>query len=498
MSFTKNLSCSLFVFLCIPAIGKSQNLYFTNSDSLTMSGNAQIILNNTSTSNRTFLKNNKYFQCNNSSVVDIISYGLASIGGTSLPTFKNLTVDLKSTDPTNPNILTLNQSIVVNGDLSFASDGLIELNSFGINFGNNANGQIVNETNTARITGINGGKIIKTVNMSAPNSRVNVNFGNLGIIISTNGANGNTTTAGDLGNVTVTRGHTLQKNTAGTGFAGVYRYFDVKPTSNPAGNNITVKFTYFDAEVTKAPVDYTNAKDQLTLWNSQESTRGIWLLTDRDSYDATNNWVLKSGIPTLTTASGVNYRFTLSSTTTKPLPVQLINFTGNWNSGNADLVWKVSNDGSLHHFELEHSQDGISFSKLSDILSIPSAITEQHYAYTDQHPYTPISYYRLKVVDNTQKYFYSNVIKLKAGGELTASIYPNPAQDHTYLSFSSLTDGNTTIQLFNAAGQLVRAQTISFHKGDNIIDISLNNLPKGMYAVKSADILIDHNMLIKN
>src|SRR6476646_1294868 len=120
MSFQKYFSRLLFASLFIPAIGKSQDLYFINGDSLTVSGAVQIILQNPSTSNSTTVKNNKYFQCNNTSVVDIISYGPAFIGGSIFPVFKNLTVDLQSTDPLHPNILTLNQNISVFGNLSFA------------------------------------------------------------------------------------------------------------------------------------------------------------------------------------------------------------------------------------------------------------------------------------------------------------------------------------------------------------------------------------------
>jgi hypothetical protein len=490
MSFCKSIGWLLLITVIInPLVSIGQDLNFINSNNLIMSGSAFLVIKNSATSNNTTFTNNKTVTCNNSSTIDIISYGPAYISGTNPPSFRNLTVDLNSKDPANPNILTLNTIITVFGNLTFASDGLIELNGKIITLGSNASGQIVNETNTARITGINGGTITKSVNMSSPNPQTNVNFGNIGLVLST---------TGNLGNVTVFRGHTLQTNSAGDGFAGVYRYYDVRPTLNPGGNNITVKFSYLNAEVTKAPVDYTNSKDQLTLWNNQESTRGFWLLTDRDAYDATNDWVLKSGLPTLTSASPSNMRFTLSSTTTKPLPITLLHFTGSLSGGVSNLIWSISNDGSLHHFELERSQDAVSFLKLSDILPGLSTSSVEDYRYSDQHPYTPVTYYRLKIVDKTQKYFYSNVVKLKAGNEITALIYPNPATDHTYLSFSSLTEGNTSIQLFNSAGQLLRSKTISFHKGDNVFEVSLEGLPKGMYVVRSKGITLNHNMLIKN
>ena len=419
----------LIIVLLLFSDLKAQDLWVINSNNLIMNGGSYLLIVNPSTTNKTTFKNTNNVTCNNSSTVDMISSGPAFISGGGFTSFKHLIVDLRSTDPLHPNILTLSSNITVSTDLSFASDGLIELNGKTITLGANGAGQILNETNTARITGTSGGTVSKQINMSSPNPLTNVNFGNMGLVLST---------TGNLGNVTVFRGHVLQQNTAGNGFGGVYRYFDIKPTLNPAGNNITIKFSYLDAEVTKAPVDYTNSKDKLTLWNNQESTRGIWLLTDRDSYDDTNNWVLKSGISTLTSTSASNMRFTLSSTTTKPLPVTLLYFRGDLVNGQSNLKWSISNDGSLHHFELERSQDGVSFSKLSDILPGLSTNNVENYSYTDQHPYNPVTYYKLKVVDKTQKYSYSNVVKLKAGNEI---MHPFTLTQllmiHTFLSQAS-------------------------------------------------------------
>lgn len=441
---------------------KAQTLTVTNTGSVILTGSVVLNFNNAGS-----LTNNGVFDGTGSnSTVTYSCNCSALLGGSSISSFNNFTFNISPQ-------LTLTGNIKVDGDLKFATDGLFELNKNDIDLGS-GNGKIVGETNTARITGINGGRILKSQVLNAPS---NVNPGNLGIEI---------TTSQNLGATQIIRGH-QQQFSAGNPFSGVYRYFDFFPsTGNTPGMNIIARFNYFDDELISG-FDKLN----LTLWNSPD-LGASWLMYGDDNKSTVSDWVEKASI------SFINSRVTLSNTVLKPLPIKLFDFNGKMLNGYSNLYWSIANDGSLHHFELEHSTDAVSFSKLGNILPVLSSSNLEQYTFVDQHPFNSINYYRLKVIDKTQKYFYSNIVKLKSDEGFTASLYPNPATDHTYLSFSTGKDGNTSIELCNAAGQLVRSENISYHKGNNLIKVSLFNLPKGMYILRSADINIDHNTLIKN
>ena len=441
---------------------KAQTLKVNNTASAILSGSVDLNFNNAGS-----ITNNGVLDgVGSNSTVTYSCNCNASLGGSATSSFNNFTFNVSS-------LLTLNGNIMVDGDLKFATNGLFELNNFDIDLGNGS-GKLVGETNNARITGINGGRILKTQILNGPSD---VNPGNLGMEI---------TTSQNLGATQIIRGH-VQQNNAGNPFSGVYRYFDFLPsTGNTTGMNITARLNYFDDEL----ISGFNKTD-LTLWNSPDFGTS-WLMNGDDSKSTTSDWVEKTSI------NFINYRLTLSNTVLAPLPVRVLYFKGKMQDGYSNLYWSIVNDGSLNHFELERSSDALSFTKLSDILPTLSTVSVEDYAFVDQHPFNPVTFYRLKVIDKTQKYFYSNVVKLKSGTEITATIYPNPATGHTYLSFSSVTNGNTTVELFNSAGQLVKSRSISYNKGDNVFEISLADLPKGMYVIRSMAISFDHNVLIRD
>jgi hypothetical protein len=458
----KKLIAIILILLVPHSYINAQALTVTNTSNVILSGSIVLNFNNTNS-----ITNNGVFNSLGSNSTVIYSCNCnAVLGGSASSSFNNFTFNVSP-------LLTLNGNIQVDGDLKFVINGLIELNNNDIDLGSGS-GKIVGETNAARVTGINGGRILKTQDLNAP---AGVNPGNLGLEIST---------THNLGLTQIIRGH-VQQYESGRPFSGVYRYFDFFPaTGNTSGMNIGIRFNYFDDEVVP-----TYSKSDLSLWESPDGGTN-WTYLNSDFSDVNNDWVQQDNI------SFINARVTLSPASPAPLPVKIISFAGRMVNNESLLNWNINNDGSLNYFELERSNDGASFTYLSSIVSSNATGNIQLYSYTDEHPFNPYTYYRLKLVDKTQKSFYSNVVKLKSGNEIIASLYPNPASDHSYLSFSSLTSGNTSVELFNAAGQMVRSENIAYNTGENVIEISLSNLPKGMYILRSAGINIEHNTLIKN
>ena len=95
-----------------------------------------------------------------------------TISGVGFLNFHNLELNKPSAT------LTLSQNMVVSSQLLFSA-GLLNLNGYNIDLG--ATGALVNESETNRAAGHNGGLITTTQNLNAPNA---ANPGNLGAIIS--------------------------------------------------------------------------------------------------------------------------------------------------------------------------------------------------------------------------------------------------------------------------------------------------------------------------
>ncbi|MEO8087682.1 MAG: T9SS type A sorting domain-containing protein, partial [Bacteroidota bacterium] len=60
-------------------------------------------------------------------------------------------------------------------------------------------------------------------------------------------------------------------------------------------------------------------------------------------------------------------------------------------------------------------------------------------------------------------------------------VYPNPAHDKMKVEISSYTSDRTTIELSNALGEIVYRSEFNIHEGNNLMELNLENLPKGFY-----------------
>lgn len=86
-------------------------------------------------------------------------------------------------------------------------------------------------------------------------------------------------------------------------------------------------------------------------------------------------------------------------------------FTGKNESDSILLEWKTGTEENLNHFEIERSaSEPNSFVNIGSISAIGS---NSYYYYRDNtrdNPVVPVYYYRLKIVDNSGNYVYSQTI----------------------------------------------------------------------------------------
>ena len=85
-------------------------------------------------------------------------------------------------------------------------------------------------------------------------------------------------------------------------------------------------------------------------------------------------------------------------------------------------------------------------------------------------------YYRLKIVGLSGEVKYSNTILVKKAANTAVNIYPNPAVNSLHVSGLN---GNSTIKIMNANGQLVMQQKTSA----STISLEITSLKAGMYVI---------------
>ena len=429
MKFYKKIYTALILFSCKTVWAQ---LTITSGTQLKTAGNIQLVFANTN------LVNNG--TCYNTSGRFVFSGNVVnSISGSNAVQIQELEIA-----KTNGAFLNLQQNIGVGGKVVFTSSN-INLNDYTLDLG--TTGFLEAESESSRISTSGIGQVSATALLNSP---LSVNPGNLGAFI---------TSTQNLGTVLLKRGH--QSQLIGNGIvSSILRYYEILPGNNTE-LNATLRFSYLEGELNTLP------ENSLVLWRSSNNTQ--WSNEMFTARDLVANWVEKNNLTSLS-------RFTLSVANTA-LPVQLSQWSGSIINCRAELVWKTLSEQTSSHFDIEHSSDGVLFTKVGEVLATGNSATIQRYSLNvdiDQGQ----NWFRLKMVDKDGTYKVSPIILLRNictnNGYV---IYPNPVKNMLWIK--GLQAGQRVV-FSNSNGQVIRIwQTASSASGFDVSTVA-----KGMYSIQ--------------
>lgn len=167
------------------------------------------------------------------------------------------------------------------------------------------------------------------------------------------------------------------------------------------------------------------------------------------------------------------------------LPVELILFDGVSKGYYNSIYWKSAIETNFKHYELESSEDGINFTKIATVNPIGNVSSINSYNYLDFNPYSPITYYRLKMVDLDYSFEYSRIISIENGTNKTGTlvVFPNPATNELYIKLSVPNEKNATIDIKDILGRVIYHQEIDLTQSINNNYINTANFASGTYIV---------------
>lgn len=163
------------------------------------------------------------------------------------------------------------------------------------------------------------------------------------------------------------------------------------------------------------------------------------------------------------------------------LPIELLNFTANYNGKNAvDLIWQTATETNNDFFTVERSKDGVQFQNVITLDGAGNSTQLNYYSTTDSSPLEATSYYRLKQTDYDGKQSYSNLVSVTIKENLVKNIYPNPANEKLFIEFRN--DMNTAfdLKIVNSVGQTLYMENEIL---ENNLSVNLNSFPKGIYIL---------------
>jgi hypothetical protein len=228
----------------------------------------------------------------------------------------------------------------------------------------------------------------------------------------------------------------------------------------------------------------------LTLYNRSYSNATGAGFSIAKSPSASPSWALTgSCVSSAVTAVTRNAMSGFSKMATiqglQPLPVELIVFNGTTESTYNSIYWKSAVEQNFMHYELESSEDGINFYKITTVNPIGNVSSLNNYNYLDFDRYSPITYYRLKMVDLDYSFEYSNIIALENGSNKsqTLVVYPNPASNELYVKLSVPGEKEATLIIRDVLGRTVYQQKIDLTQPANNNYINTSNFAAGTYII---------------
>jgi hypothetical protein len=412
----------------------SAQLVISSGAQVSISGSVRVTLQNTS------LTNNGTFNAG-SSIISFTGNTSSSISGSKPVAFAELEIN-----KTNNASVILQRAVFVSKRVLFSS-GFLNLNGFNTDLG--TTGRLDGENESRRITGSIGGEVLFSAALNEPTA---TNPANLGLFI---------TSAHNLGNVTIKRGHQSQAgNGAGT---TLLRYYDIVPTNNTS-LAATLRFSYLNGELNGL------TENALVLLERQNTAN--WVSLGFTSKDAVANFVEKTNINSLG-------RFTLS-VVSNLAPVTLVLLDTKRQEDNVLVSWKTAQEQHNNYFHIERSVDRFHWIMIGTQTPANNSAFENEHSFTDTHP-VQNAFYRIAVYGLDSAVHYSNVMASSPSATDLFRLWPNPFQDKVLMKIVAGNPSQALIKIFDSKGAVVKLQNATLVQGSNQLHVDLKALANGVY-----------------
>jgi len=178
--------------------------------------------------------------------------------------------------------------------------------------------------------------------------------------------------------------------------------------------------------------------------------------------------------------------YVMSVTGNITVPVELTSFTANVNNeGNVILNWSTATEVNNQMFEIERKSVVAEYTTMGYVEGYGTTTEQQEYSYIDNSVETGTYYYRLKQIDFSGQYEYSDEIEVEVLGPLTFALeqnYPNPFNPSTLIKYSVPEDGFVKLSVYNLIGEEISVlMNEMVEAGFYEVAFNAASLPSGTY-----------------
>ena len=170
------------------------------------------------------------------------------------------------------------------------------------------------------------------------------------------------------------------------------------------------------------------------------------------------------------------------------MPVELISFTAQADNRNVILRWITATELNNNGFEIQRGVENSDFVTIGFVRGSGTTTTQNDYSYTDNDLVDSKYFYRLKQVDFSGIYEYSNIVEIDVRDLDEYALeqnYPNPFNPTTNIGYVLKEKNDVKLVLLNGIGEEIEVivneqQDKGYHK----IAFDASNYPSGVYFYK--------------
>jgi hypothetical protein len=171
------------------------------------------------------------------------------------------------------------------------------------------------------------------------------------------------------------------------------------------------------------------------------------------------------------------------------LSVSLSNFKGVISETlEVDLSWATMMESNVEYYEIQRSGDGMNFEDLDSVeskMKINTSDYQLKYFYTDKHPLSGKTYYRIKIIGKNGNNNLSPVILINYNQTVGTRIYPTLVQNNTIFVESDKNLRMVKMEFFDPMGKKISETALENLNGRQSVQISKSGvLPTGTYIAR--------------
>jgi len=276
-----------------------------------------------------------------------------------------------------------------------------------------------------------------------------------------------------------------------------YSNYGVTKIFESSGTAGSLSWNSVEGDLPDMPVRWCMFDPRNNDWAILATEKGIWS-TNNLNATGTTNWSPTNNNFANTRVDMLRYRSSdrlllaathgrgmFSTNVPAVVPVSLFSFKGMITGDKVELTWITATEQNSKGFAVERSYNGTNFTEIGFVPSSGNSNQQRAYQYSDRDIPKENNYYRLKQVDNDDKYEYSRVVLVKNPLRSNAfRVLNNPFTNYLDIEFGAGIKGRSQLRLMDVHGRTLQQEILEIVPQMRHHWIIQKNLPGGIYILQ--------------